>query len=68
MKMMSLHEIRLKGYRALFDALGPVGMIQFIQQFDKGSGDYTKERKEIFKDKTLDEIVTDIKARRNPKK
>jgi hypothetical protein len=67
MKSMSLHEVRAKGYRALYDALGPLGMLQFLQQFDKGSGDYTKERKEIFKDKTLDGIAAEIKARKKSK-
>lgn len=64
---MSLHEVRTKGYRALYDALGPLGMLQFLQQFDKGSGDYTKDRKELFKDKTLDGIAAGIKARKKTK-
>ncbi len=67
MKSMSLKEVRTKGYKALFDALGPLGMLQFLQQFDKGSGDYTKERKEIFKNKTLDGIAAEIKARKKSK-
>ena len=39
--------IRQKGIEALTDALGPLGMIKFIQQFGGGRGDYTKERKEL---------------------
>lgn len=34
-------QIRSKGIRALVEALGPVGMARFLQQFDTGSGDYT---------------------------
>ncbi len=30
--------------KALKDALGCVGMVRFIQQYDLGYGDYTKER------------------------
>ena len=37
-------EIRTVGMQALRDALGPVGMVRFIQQFDWGYGDYTKEK------------------------
>ena len=40
----SLVEIRRAGLQALKEALGPVGMVKFIQQYDKGCGDYTKEK------------------------
>lgn len=33
-----------RGYRALLRELGPAGFIQFIQHFEKGSGDYTIDR------------------------
>ena len=37
-------EIRMVGMQALKEALGPVGMVRFMQQYDLGYGDYTKER------------------------
>lgn len=37
-------EIRMVGMQALKDALGPVGMVRFMQQYDLGYEDYTKER------------------------
>ena len=37
-------EIKMVGIKALKDALGPVGMVQFMQQYDLGYGDYTQER------------------------
>ena len=37
-------EIRQAGMDALLRALGPVGMIRFLQQFETGRGDYTAER------------------------
>ena len=37
-------EIRMAGMKALRDALGPVGMVRFIQQYDIGYGDFTKEK------------------------
>jgi hypothetical protein len=40
----NLVEIREIGLRALKEALGPVGMVRFIQQYENGSGDYTEEK------------------------
>ena len=39
-------EIISIGYAALNAALGTVGTARFLQQFDMGSGDYTKEKYE----------------------
>ena len=48
-------EIRNVGIKALQEALGPVGMVKFMQQYDMGYGDYTKEKYEN-PDISLDEI------------
>ena len=48
-------EIRNVGIKALQEALGPVGMVKFMQQYDMGCGDYTKEKQEQ-PDISLDEI------------
>jgi len=48
-------EIRAVGMKALKEALGPVGMVRFMQQYDLGYGDYTKEKQEET-DISLDEI------------
>lgn len=48
-------EIKMIGMQALREALGPVGVVRFIQQFDLGYGDYTKERQNE-PDVSLDEI------------
>lgn len=48
-------EIRNAGVKALQEALGPVGMVKFMQQYDMGYGDYTKEKQEQ-PDISLDEI------------
>ena len=40
----NLMEIRKIGLQALKDALGPVGMVRFIQLHESGYGDYTKEK------------------------
>lgn len=40
----TMEEIRTRGLKALVEELGPVGMVRFLQQFEVGSGDYSKER------------------------
>jgi len=40
----NLMEIRKMGLQALKDVLGPVGMVRFMQQYENGYGDYTKEK------------------------
>ena len=51
----NLLEIRKIGLKALENALGPVGMVRFIQQYEKGYGDYTKEKYQQ-PDYTIEEI------------
>ncbi|MDR2554117.1 MAG: hypothetical protein LBC64_01705 [Fibromonadaceae bacterium] len=52
-------EIRTIGLKALLEALGPIGMARFMQQYDAGYGDYTKEKYEL-PDMAMEEIVTHI--------
>jgi len=59
----SINEIRKKGIDALADTLGPVDMARFLQSFDLGSGDYTKERAKWL-NQSMDEIMAEIKKRR----
>jgi len=59
MKMKTLHEIHDEGMNSLLKTLGPVDMIRFIQMFDHGKGDYTKERKQWLSN-NLDEIYSEI--------
>lgn len=56
------NEVRIAGLKALKDALGPVGMVYFLQQFDLGHGDYTQERY-AEEDIDLDEIDNLLKER-----
>jgi len=54
---MSLYQIRMEGWKALTDALGPAGAMRFMMQYDPGYGDYTQERREIFADLTIDSLL-----------
>jgi hypothetical protein len=48
------------GYDALVKALGPEDAVRFIRSFDPGSGDYTQERKQYLKKKTVQQIGKEI--------
>lgn len=54
-------ELVRQGYQALFDTLGVVDTIRFIQHFSPGQGDYTKERHEWLDQISLGEIFTSMK-------
>lgn len=57
-------EIKTMGWKALVKELGYAGATKFILLYEKGEGDYTKERKELFKDVTIEDIVSEIKERK----
>lgn len=63
-KTMSPAVIRKVGLEAVAKKLGPLGMVRFLQQFETGFGDYTKERGRWLKDMDIHEIVTEIKGKR----
>ena len=60
---MSPADIRKVGLEAVAKKLGPVGMVRFLQQFETGYGDYTKERLQWLKDMDIHDIVTEIKKK-----
>ncbi len=60
-----LGTIRRMGILALSEKLGPVGMVEFIRQFDSGYGDYTKERHEWLDEIDINSIVKQAEAKRN---
>ncbi len=63
-EMMPLVEINQQAIRLLYQELGTANAVRFLKQFTVGFGDYTKEREELFGQKTLDEIVGEIEKRR----
>ena len=63
---MSLYQIRMEGWKALTERLGPSGAMRFMMQYDPGYGDYTKERREIFADLTIDSLLDAIDERARP--
>ncbi len=64
----TLDQIRAEGLDALRERLGRADMIRFIQQFENGSGDYTKERRRLVDSLTLEQIQSEWRIRRNRRK
>ncbi|MCL4456073.1 MAG: hypothetical protein M1147_13245 [Nitrospirae bacterium] len=64
---MSPVVLRKAGLEAVAKALGPLGLVRFLQQFETGAGDYTKERDRMLKGLNVQEIVSEIKSRRKKK-
>ena len=50
-------EIRAKGWKALTEWLGVSGAIRFLMRYYLGRGDYVEERRELFRDLTLDDAI-----------
>lgn len=57
-------EIREEGFRVLVKGLGAAGAVNFLRQFEGGSGDYTREREKLLNGITIDEIVARIQERK----
>ena len=64
-KIRDLSVIRRMGIEALTEKLGPVGMVEFLRQFDSGYGDYTKERSAWLDNMDIGAIVKQAEAKRN---
>jgi hypothetical protein len=50
------NDIMEMGFKALVEKLGPGGAIQFINQYEKGEGNYTRERKALLKGFKLESL------------
>lgn len=59
-----LAEITQEAIKVLFQTLGIVNTVRFINQFTTGYGNYTEEREALFGGITLDEVITEIKQNR----
>jgi hypothetical protein len=58
---LSLYELRREGWLALTERLGISGAIRFLMQYDPGQGDYTTERRSLFADLTLDDVLREMR-------
>ena len=65
---LSFYEIRTIGFEALLRELGPAGAIRFIQQYETGHGDYTRNRRKLLLKRSVREIGSEIVKARQAKK
>jgi len=56
----TLNELNDLAMDALLKALGPVGMVRFLRQFEHGSGDYTKDRHQWLDNVPFDDFAADV--------
>jgi hypothetical protein len=61
----SVAEITTTAITLLCRQIGPVNTARFLNQFTPGLGDYTAERADLFGNASVDELVEEIKRRRN---
>ena len=64
---LTLYEIRTVGFEALLRELGPAGAIRFLQQYESGLGDYTRNRKKLLPKKSVRDIGRQIMKQRQYK-
>ena len=57
-----ISEINRRATQILFEEMGVVDTIRFLNQFSIGQGDYTKEREKWLGDISLDDAISQIKA------
>jgi len=58
---LPLAELTRRAIAVLSRELGAADAARFIGQFTTGSGDYTAEREQLFKDLTLGQIAAEIR-------
>ena len=63
MSVKTLHQVQQEGFDVLVDKLGPADAIRFLQIYDMGNGDWTKDRKKYL-ETDPDKIVKNIMERR----
>jgi hypothetical protein len=57
-------ELRAAGCKALAGALGPPGMASFLRQFERGNGNYTRDRKEWLNNQSVQTVAQRIRSRK----
>ena len=65
-KTMTPSQLQVQGIKALARELGVTGMVRFLQQFELGAGDYTRERHKWLKGKSIEKIVAEIRKLKHP--
>lgn len=59
------YEIQETDFELLHKQLGITNLIRFMQQYDKGYGNYTTDRDEWQKEYTVDSLFAEIESEKN---
>ena len=60
MQTLAPQHIKKRGLEALTRDLGTAGMVQFMQQFSSGTGDYSKERHKLLGKLSVADVWDDM--------
>jgi len=60
-------EVQKRAFRILLREMGLAETLRFNMNYERGSGDYAKERPQYFKDTTVDELYDEILSQRKKK-
>ncbi len=61
-------DIQKRAFRILLREMGLAETLRFNMSYERGSGDYAKERSQYFRDTTVDELYNEILSRRKNKR
>jgi hypothetical protein len=61
-------EIQKKAFRILLKEMGLAETLRFHMSYERGSGDYARNRSQYFKDTTVDELYGEILSSRKKKR
>lgn len=57
---MTLSEIRVLGFETLLRELGPAATIRFMQQYESGRGNYTRDRHQWLPKRSVKDLAEEI--------
>jgi hypothetical protein len=60
-------EIQKRAFRILLKEMGLAETLRFHMSYERGRGDYAKDRSQYFKGSTVDELYGEILSRRKKK-
>jgi hypothetical protein len=62
------YEIRIIGFEVLLHELGPANAIRFMQQFEMGHGDYSKDRHQWLDQYSVNDIAKMVREKKTSQK
>lgn len=63
---MTLSEIRVLGFETLLRELGPAATIRFMQQYESGRRNYTRDRHQWLPKRSVKDLAKEIAKQKKP--